>query len=670
MADTSDETKLIMEERRRMDIKVEEITNVIDGGSNNTTLRRKITDMIQNDAILSDMDQFYKTEEEKYSRGIRRALRVRKLDVDFNDTTTQRILFIATGKEIGLPIHSGVFVPTIMNLGNQEQVEKWVPLAVNFNIIGTYAQTELGHGTNLRGLETTATFIPESQEFVVNTPKLSSMKWWPGDLGKAANHAVVMAQLIIKGESYGMMPFIVQIRDLSTHLPLPGVKVGDIGAKFAFESNDNGFLILDNVRIPKENMLSGVAEVDAEGNFMLKSDPRVLYGGMMLIRVNLVDSQAVFPLQQACTIATRYSIVRRQGSIQSGGDEVSILDYVAQQHKLFPLLAASYAFHFSSRQTHELYKIINAEVKNGEFSNLPELHALTAGMKAYLTEKCLAGTDICRRACGGHGYLQASGFPNIYLQQLASVTYEGENTVMFLQCARYLMKCMSGVINGRKIVGIPSYLNERMSDRCHATSERDLTNHDTLLQCLKHRSSFLIRQAKEKIDSLTKSGKSYQDVWNITSVELVNVARAHLEYYIFSSFLQVIQNMNASADTKGKMGELCSLFGLHTINENMADLLRDKYLSAKQARLATEAELSSLSRIRKYALGLVDAFDFTDKTLMTCIGTYDGNAYERLYENAKRAPRNKTEVNEGFYNQLRPYLLKGRDILEGTKSKL
>lgn len=60
--------------------------------------------------------------------------------------------------------------------------------------------------------------------------------------------------------------------------------------------------------------------------------------------------------------------------------------------------------------------------------------------------------------------------------------------------------------------------------------------------------------------------------------------------------------------------------------------------------MAKEAEITLMTRLRPDAVGLVDAFDFTDKTLRTCIGTYDGNAYERLYEYAKRSPLNKTEV--------------------------
>lgn len=61
-----------------------------------------------------------------------------------------------------------------------EQYEEFGKRMKNFEICGTYAQTELGHGTFLRGLETRADFDPKTDEFVLNTPKISSYKFWPG----------------------------------------------------------------------------------------------------------------------------------------------------------------------------------------------------------------------------------------------------------------------------------------------------------------------------------------------------------------------------------------------------------------------------------------------------------------------------------------------------------
>lgn len=42
---------------------------------------------------------------------------------------------------------------------------------------------------------------------------------------------------------------------------LLGIVVGDIGPKFGFNEVDNGYLKLENVRIPRDNMLMKYAKV-------------------------------------------------------------------------------------------------------------------------------------------------------------------------------------------------------------------------------------------------------------------------------------------------------------------------------------------------------------------------------------------------------------------------
>lgn len=74
-----------------------------------------------------------------------------------------------------------------------------MPLIQNHKILGCYAQTELGHGSNVAGLETTATLDQATDEIVINSPTLTSAKYWPGDLGRFSTHAVVFARLIVKG---------------------------------------------------------------------------------------------------------------------------------------------------------------------------------------------------------------------------------------------------------------------------------------------------------------------------------------------------------------------------------------------------------------------------------------------------------------------------------------
>lgn len=82
------------------------------------------------------------------------------------------------GSPIGL--HFGMFLPALRNLGTPEQQAEWVPKAIDCKIIGTYAQTEMGHGTFIRGLETTAIFDQKNKQFVIHSPTITAYKWWPG----------------------------------------------------------------------------------------------------------------------------------------------------------------------------------------------------------------------------------------------------------------------------------------------------------------------------------------------------------------------------------------------------------------------------------------------------------------------------------------------------------
>jgi acyl-CoA oxidase len=67
-------------------------------------------------------------------------------------------------------------------------------------------------------------------------------------MGKTANHAVLFARLITKGKDHGVQPFIIQIRDEKSHMPLSGIQVGDIGAKMAFKLSDNGWMRMTHFR--------------------------------------------------------------------------------------------------------------------------------------------------------------------------------------------------------------------------------------------------------------------------------------------------------------------------------------------------------------------------------------------------------------------------------------
>jgi acyl-CoA oxidase len=116
-----------------------------------------------------------------------------------------------------------------------------MPQAKALKIIGCYAQTEIGHGSNVAGLETTATFDMKTDEWVIHTPTIRATKFWPGGMGFAANHAMVYARCITGEKDHGVQAFLVPIRD-ANHTSFPSVKNGDLGAKLGWNGVDNGWL--------------------------------------------------------------------------------------------------------------------------------------------------------------------------------------------------------------------------------------------------------------------------------------------------------------------------------------------------------------------------------------------------------------------------------------------
>lgn len=194
------------------------------------------------------------------------------------------------------------------------------------DILGCYAQTELAHGSDVRGLQTTATFDKKTDEFIIHTPNIGAAKFWPGELAKMATHGVVIARMIIDGTDYGPMTFMVQFRSLTDHTLFPGIETGDIGTKHGYNAKDNGYAIFNNFRVPRSALLSRYIQVDREGNINLSGNPKVAYFTMMFIRVGMA-AEAHYFLAFALTIALRYSCYRTQFKTTADGTERKVIDY-------------------------------------------------------------------------------------------------------------------------------------------------------------------------------------------------------------------------------------------------------------------------------------------------------------------------------------------------------
>ncbi|CAA7393058.1 unnamed protein product [Spirodela intermedia] len=557
-----------------------------------------------------------------------------------------------------LDLHWGMFVPAIKGQGTEEQQEKWLPLASRMEIIGCYAQTELGHGSNVQGLETTATFDPKTDEFIIHSPSLTSYKWWPGGLGKVSTHVVVYARLVSGGQEHGIYGFIVQLRSLDDHTPLPGIIIGDIGTKFgsgAYNTMDNGFVCFNRVRIPRNHMLMRFCQVTREGNVCLSDVPKqMVYGTMVYVRQTIV-SDASWALSRAVCIAVRYSAIRRQFGSQDRGIETQVLDYKTQQSRLFPLLASAYAFRFVGEWLKWLYADVTERLQANDFSTLPEAHACTAGLKSLTTSVTADAIEECRKLCGGHGYLCSSGLPELFAVYVPACTYEGDNVVLLLQVARFLVKTVSRLAAGKKPVGTTTYMGNAehlMQCKSSASSPEDWLKPSVVLEAFEARAFRLAVACARDISKFSTPEAGFAEL----SIDLVEAAIAHCEVIVVSRFIEKVQQDIPGDGVKEQLQILCFIYALHLIHKHSGEFLSTGCITPEQATLANEQLRTLYGQVRPNAVSLVDAFNYTDHYLGSALGRYDGNVYATLYAQALRDPLNDTVVPDGYEEFIRPVL--------------
>ncbi|KAL3665486.1 hypothetical protein V7S43_009521 [Phytophthora oleae] len=646
---------LLKKERSTGDIDPRVLTNVLRDGSSTNARRKELVAMIERHPVLSDRDMMFRNHTERYTFGLKKVAHFVQFlkDEKISDTEEQQILYGALGEPLCIDVHNSMFVPTLENQGDDEQRAKWLPLAKNYKILGAYAQTELGHGSNVQGIETVATYDKATQEFIIDSPTLTSRKWWPGGLGKTANHAIVHARLFLDGKDVRVQAFLVQIRSLDDHQPLPGIEVGDIGPKVGFNAIDNGYCAFHKIRIPRENMMMRYAKVLPDGTFVKPKSDKLVYLTMVHVRANLVENFAL-TMAKAAAITTRFSAVRIQGRTPDNKGEFQVLDYQNQQHKLFPFVAISYAAKFAALDMMARHDEAVEIVKSGNAgfgAKLAALHAVSSGLKAWLAEKVSDGVESCRRLCGGHGFTQSGNLAHLFNEIVGANTFEGTFDVLVQQHARYLLKVLAKpldesepatrFLSKRKIYADPKL-------RFTGQKPEDFGDLNVLVE------AFEVRTTRILLD-LVAQMKNTKNNGNSCMVLMSRVSNAHAELMLLEALANGVKKIPTGPEQRS-VAQLCSLLGAWLITKSLGDFRQFDYLSSHQADLVSEQVVQLLPILRKNSVLLTDAWDFSDFELGSTIGRYDGDIYRALVKRAADEPLNKTQVPEGYERYLKPLI--------------
>ncbi|EDV23736.1 uncharacterized protein TRIADDRAFT_57233 [Trichoplax adhaerens] len=297
--------------------------------------------------------------------------------------------FVDPSTNVKLGVMVFLFGGAIINLGSAAQVQKWLGPLKDLQYTGMFAMTERGHGSNVRCIETEATYNIENEEFIINTPTRSAQKMFIGN-GLHGEYAIVFAQLILHNKSKGPHAFIVPIRNENGLYP--GVTVVDLGLKEGMNGVDNCLLSFDHVRIPREHLLNKYADVLPNGSYV----------------TDILKDSTRFNIMLAALIGTRLAVANHSTACMSVGLTIAI--------------------RYAHRQVASL--VDDHQTSGGSIATNREIQALASGIKAYASWACVQTMQICRECTGGQGYMAENRIAGLKGDVDVFVTYEGDNTIL------------------------------------------------------------------------------------------------------------------------------------------------------------------------------------------------------------------------------------------------
>ena len=514
-------------------------------------------------------------------------------------------------------VQFGLWGMSVQSLGTEKHYAKYLKDIGSLKLPGCFAMTETHHGSNVKGLETTATYNRNDQTFTIHTPNKNAQKEYIGNAAVHGQMATVFAKLIIDGHDYGVNAFIVGLRDADGNI-LNGVTIGDCGHKMGLNGVDNGTISFDNVVIPKENMLDRFASVNDKGEFEspIPSDNRrffTMLGTLVGGRIGIPRS-ALSAAKSGLTIAIRYSDQRRQFGPE-GGSEVPILNYRIHQRRLLPHLAKTYAVHFA------LQYLTNRFLNRTE-AEMQEIEALAAGLKSYSTWSTRDILQECREACGGKGYLSENRIDALKNDTEIYTTFEGDNTVLMQLTAKNRLSEFRKSFGEMGSLGIINYvyenaktaITEKNPIATRRTEDEHLLDGEFHLQAFIHREKTILASAAKRIKRLIDDGLDTYDAFNVVQHQMIDVSQAYLERVVLEQF-QIAVNAVEDLKTKEILTKLSQLYALSQLEKNKAWFLEDGYMEAVKTKAIRKMVNQLCWDIRPDALALVNAFDIPESCL-------------------------------------------------------
>ncbi|MBK8701282.1 MAG: acyl-CoA dehydrogenase family protein [Saprospiraceae bacterium] len=534
-----------------------------------------------------------------------------KEDMEAYMAVFETLCFYDLNYAVKFGVQFGLFGGTVWKLGTDLHHMRYLRDIGTGHLLGCFAMTETGHGSNVKDIETTAVYQETEKTLIIHSPTFTAGKEYIGN-ALHATMAVVFAQLMVKNINHGVHAILVPLRDEYGNT-LPGITIKDCGYKMGLNGIDNGRIWFNNVSVPKENLLNRFGDITETGEYkspIAQDNKRFftmlgsLVGGRICVGLGALNASIA-----SLALAVNYAHERRQFRPDEDTIETLLIDYPSHQHRLMPLLVKSLVFH-------NALSSLASQFVNGPESDIRKIETKAAGLKALASWHCTRTIQECREACGGKGYLSENRFGDLKADSDIFTTFEGDNTVLLQLVAKGLLTEFNQSFNDDGFRGMLRYLGNKIGFtlseinvyQSRKTRENHLLDDDFLSDALRYREKKQRITLAERMRKYIREKVSPHEAFLKCQVHMGEAARSYIERLAYRDMIKRIDQLNASPE-KELLIKLTRFYALTIIMENRYWFLENDYMDGTKTKAIRRLYSRFMEEIKGVSKDILSAFN-------------------------------------------------------------
>lgn len=522
----------------------------------------------------------------------------------------ENMMYVDGSLTIKFGVQFGLFGGSIQKLGTKKHHDTFLSETGLANLLGCFAMTETGHGSNVRGIKTTATYNKETDSIIIHTPGKNDNKEYIGN-ALHSKMASVFAQLIVDGKNEGVHAILVPLRD-ENHKDLPGITVEDNGYKLGLNGVDNGKIWFNQVSVPRENLLDKYGQIRDDGSYHSDiKNPNKRFFTMLGTLVGgriCVARAGLGGAKMALAVAIKHALKRRQFNDSIKVQEDLLMDYPSHQLRLTPLVASAYVYHVSLDKMMEVYCDETQPDKR-------KVETQVAGLKSIITWYANDTIQECREACGGKGYLIENRIADLKGDVDIFTTFEGDNTVLLQLAAKGVLSDFKAEFNSAGFASVLKILGIQISDKLTTINPvySNKVDKDHLYNPKFHKHAFNYRTRRltytlaMRIRGYIKKGiPSYQAFLKVQT-HLLALGKAYSSELAYNTYCDFVDGISDDKN-KALFTKLGTLYALYEIRKDAEWFLEQGYLGSSKSKAIRQRVERLCTELRPHIGVLVDGF--------------------------------------------------------------